>query len=46
MVNEEDDSLVREMNEVFAERERVCPEAATGLAIGARATTAAVALGG
>ena len=33
-MTEEDDSLIRELNEFAAEVERVCPEAANGLAIG------------
>jgi hypothetical protein len=33
-MNAEDELLVRDMNEFFAELERVCPEAAEGLAIG------------
>ena len=33
-MTEEDDSLLRELNEFDAEIERVCPEAANGLAVG------------
>ena len=32
-MNDEDEEIARDMNEFFAELERVCPEAATGLAI-------------
>jgi hypothetical protein len=33
-MSDDDEILVRDINEFFAELERVCPEAADGLAIG------------